>query len=550
MKSRFVLLMLVLIEAQLCVTKKNYISKCSFENNDQHVNQECEDSDKYIEKSDLSCCIVGCYYKSTNYTPTSVKSLKFLNCKVSQLGIDIFGKYSLIELNLSNMDLQTLQPKDFHRATQLQKLDVSHNSLTKLPAELFINASKLKQVDFSNNQIDYIDEEAFRTSSDDVSSNIETINLSHNQIRSIGNQTFVNLSALIEVNLEDNLIETLDTEVFSENQNLKRVRFDGNKLKEFICSGHFVIYDLNVSFNRIERFNASCIVINALRINIEKYENQDVPEITGQGGPLNTGNWKLTEDDLSKMKSLNVSNSQIDDIHGIIGRLSEPLTTLDVSSNILGTVSVYAFARLENLDILVLRNTSLSTIQYGLFHHQKKLRLLDISYNNLKKIQFEAFGRYLVNLQSLFLDGNNLTEIDGLRKKAFPTVHILGISNNNFSCKYLVNFLEQWDGVELIKDELSNQNHVERIACDKHFIDHGVQGEIPTTSTATTLNNMIESTNIEPKVQKSDLHEPSLSAIRQLLIFACVILSVIFIICCKTFRFHVVKNKIDANGQR
>lgn len=304
MKSRFVLLMLVLIEAHLGVTKRNYLSKCSHENNDQHVNYECGDSDKFIEKSDLSCCILGCHYPSRNYTPTSsVKSLKFLNCTVQQLGIDIFGKYSLTELNLSNMDLQTLQPKDFHQATQLQKLDVSHNSLTKLTAGLLINASKLKQLNFSNNQIDYIDEEAFRTSSsDDVSSNIETINLSHNQIHSIGNQTFVNLSALIEVNLEDNLIETLDTEVFSKNPNLKRVRLDGNKLKEFICSGHFVIYDLNVSFNRIERFNASCIVIyESLRINIEKYENQESAEIAGKDGPLNAGNWKLTEDDLSKM---------------------------------------------------------------------------------------------------------------------------------------------------------------------------------------------------------------------------------------------------------
>lgn len=127
--------------------------------------------------------------------------------------------------------------------------------------------------------------------------------------------------------------------------------------------------------------------------------------------------------------------------------------------------------------------------------------------------------------------------------------------------------------VELIKDELSNQNHVERIACDKHFIDHVVQGDIPTTSMSTTLKtietttivvdhdivqgeigeipttattststattlNMIETTTIAPTVQKSDLHEPSLSAIRQLLIFACVILSVIFII-------FVVKHSIS-----
>lgn len=514
-KLNFVFLILILIEElQFGAAKKNYISKCYFENGDRHVNYECEDSDEFIENSDLSCCTLGCYYEIyENYTPKSV-SLKFNNCKVSQLGIDIFGTYSLIELNLSNMDLETLQPKDFHLATELQTLDASHNFLTKLPAGLFINASKLKRVDFSNNRIDYIDKETFRTSSDDdISSNIETINLSHNKITSIGNQPFANLSALIELNLEHNLIETLDTAVFTENPNLQWVRFDGNKLKEFICSGYFIIYEINLSFNCFEKFNASCITEanESLQINVAKYGNQEFPLITGQDGLSNTG--KFTNDDLSETKLLNVSNSQIDNIHGIIGRLSEPLTVLDVSGNILQTLSVDTFARLINLETLVLRNTKLTTIQYGLFHHQKQLRWLDISYNNLKKIQFETFGRNLGNLESLFLDGNNLNEIDGLRKKIFPKVHVLGISNNNFSCKYLVNFLEQWDGVELIKDELSNRSHVERITCDEHFIDHIVQGGITTASTSSTLK----------------MDEPSLVGIWQLLILACAILCVILI---------------------
>lgn len=268
------------------------------------------------------------------------------------------------------------------------------------------------------------------------------------------------------------------------------------------------------------------------------------------------------------MKTLNISNNQIAGIHGIIDRLGDPLISLDVSSNILGTLGINTFAKLINLEVLVLRNTSLTTIQFGLFHHQEKLQLLDISYNNLKKIQFKVFSRNLINLESFFVDGNNLTNVDGLQKQFFSKVRVLGISNNNFTCEYLVDFLAKWEGVELVKDEWSNQSHVEMIACDKQFISHFVQGEtatiptstIPTpttsisstpasttTTSATTSSNSPTSksptsksptsnsptsnppTNKTQSQQRNDVHEQYLSNIFIVLIIACVLLSLICI---------------------
>lgn len=271
MKFKLVLFLLISIDVQFGLTKWNFISKCSFEKDLTHVNYECEDSDKCVEKSDLSCRTLGCGFVDTKVTPKeSVVTLKFFNCKVSQLGIRIFETYPLVGLDLSSMDLEILNPSDFHSATQLRTLNASHNRLTEISTEIFINAPKLVQVDLSYNRIDNIVFDQLFNSTD-----VEIIDFSHNQIRSIENRTFANFLALIELNFEHNLIETIDTDAFAENENLKRVRLDGNRLTEFTCSRHFIIFELNMSHNRLRKFNGNCFVHDSLQINVAKDENQE-----------------------------------------------------------------------------------------------------------------------------------------------------------------------------------------------------------------------------------------------------------------------------------
>lgn len=522
MNFGFVLFLIISLKFQFSVTKWNNLSKCAFWNNWTHVTYECENSNRYVNKTDLSCCQLNCVIFTTNTRPRTLKSINFKNCQVSQLGIAIFGKDRFIDVDFSNMKLELLQAKDFRSATQLQKLNASHNNLNAIPSEIFTNTPKLTHVDFSYNNIHHIDAHSFGK----ISDKIEIIDLSHNQISSMDNRTFANLTAIIDINLENNLIETIDESIFKTNRNLTIVRLGGNKFKVFNCTGPLIIYELNLSDNRLKSFDVSCVVIfDGLELNMMKYENDEFPILSRGDVRLDEGTWCFDEDQLSEMSSLNISNNQIAGIFGIIDRLGEPLISLDVTGNFLGTLSVKIFAKFINLEELVLRNTSLTNIQYGLFHHQKKLRFLDISYNYLKRIQFEAFSRSLARIELFYLDGNNLTEIDDLTPENFPNITTLGISDNNFTCEYLVNFLSKWDGIELIKDELSNQSHVERIACDKQFIDHFVRGETTTPSTTIRQNETISA-----GTQIYELHEQYLYDIHTLLIFTSVILSIICIV--------------------
>lgn len=141
------------------------------------------------------------------------------------------------------------------------------------------------------------------------------------------------------------------------------------------------------------------------------------------------------------------------------------------------------------MENLLLRSTNLSNINFGTFFRQKELKVLDISYNNLNKINFDVFLPYLKNLETLYIDGNNLTEIEGLTNTLFPQLSALGISNNNFNCTYLAKLLRtlKWEELALSVDpDLVDSTHVNGIAC-KHLTNETID-----TRNTITYNRIID----------------------------------------------------------
>lgn len=129
--------------------------------------------------------------------------------------------------------------------------------------------------------------------------------------------------------------------------------------------------------------------------------------------------------------------------------------------------------------MLLLNGTSLANIPYGVFHHQRNLSYLDISFNNLKKINFDSFWRDFPMLETFFVNGNSLTEVNGLSKGDFPNVRFLGITKNNFTCKYLSEYLRQWTGITLEHDDellLLHKSHIDKIVCNEDIQDHNIPG--------------------------------------------------------------------------
>lgn len=97
--------------------------------------------------------------------------------------------------------------------------------------------------------------------------------------------------------------------------------------------------------------------------------------------------------------------------------------------------------------------------------------MLDISYNNLRSINFETFLPYLKHLSELYLDGNGLTVLDGLSNQTFPELRTVGLSRNRFRCPYILKIIMSFDldKIELTVDSNDtsiDKTHVNGIACE------------------------------------------------------------------------------------
>lgn len=133
---------------------------------------------------------------------------------------------------------------------------------------------------------------------------------------------------------------------------------------------------------------------------------------------------------------------------------NQQLKYIDFSCNSIGNLNADTLAHLTNLEYLDLRRTNLSKIALKTFSFQHKLMYLDLSENNLKILDFDMFLPNLRFLQSLRLNGNQLTELNGFDNRLFPQLTLLDIKNNRFSCSYLKQFMKtiNWEKIEIALD--------------------------------------------------------------------------------------------------
>lgn len=71
-------------------------------------------------------------------------------------------------------------------------------------------------------------------------------------------------------------------------------------------------------------------------------------------------------------------------------------------------------------------------------------------------------------METLYVDGNNLNNLDGLSQAYFPELQSLGISDNkfNFTCDYFSLFMKSWRHLRLVRNTPITPYHVDGIDCN------------------------------------------------------------------------------------
>lgn len=235
--------------------------------------------------------------------------------------------------------------------------------------------------------------------------------------------------------------------------------------------------------NHLQTFNTTCVKTKEqLKIFFEKNKLRNITlsaNINQIHAFDNEIEWIYIGSELGNMNVFNISKNRIKALSAIIKFLDSSLNSLDVSNNFIGKLNINTFAKFNRLKYLSLRNTSLSNIEYGTFHNQQDLLTLYISYNNLEKIDFDILQWSFNSLETIYLNGNLLDNLDNLNKHNFPLLKYSSVDQNNFNCSYLSKILQLWKNQQimmicnpnLIVGAQKNYTHINGINCYHNSAD-------------------------------------------------------------------------------
>ena len=146
------------------------------------------------------------------------------------------------ELSLFNFELTNLE--------KLKTLYINNNNISKITDNnVFSSLSQLETLNLSHNQLSIIDNTLFSSLS-----NLKNLNLSHNQLSIIDNTLFSSLSELEELDLSHNQLSIIDNTIFSSLLQLETLNLSHNQLSIIYKNGFsslFNLINLNLSDNQL-----------------------------------------------------------------------------------------------------------------------------------------------------------------------------------------------------------------------------------------------------------------------------------------------------------
>ncbi|KAE9551869.1 hypothetical protein FO519_004918 [Halicephalobus sp. NKZ332] len=339
------------------------------------------------------------------------KSLWFIDLKHNLL--QHIPYLALKELNnLKTLDLESnnITHITAHKEVKFEKemtLLLSNNKIHFLPSGAFDSFTQFTKLDLSYNQISKIDEQAFRSIT-----KLEEINLSYNNIAHIPVRTFDNQeNSLKKLNLEENDLHSLPTGLKSLSV-LEVLNLNSNKLTDLQNDAMYKfkrnLTELLVAFNRLTEIPYDVLegMDQLKHLDLSKNRIKDLDDIAFGSLP-NLVRLNLAGNFLRKITNNHIFNSL------------RALAYLDLSYNRLKILGKTAFEKLTGLESLFLQSNSLVEFPRAALSGLDKLRYLLLDHNHIKTIPNFAV-QWLTHLERLSLSRNHIQSIGEKTFRAAP----------------------------------------------------------------------------------------------------------------------------------
>ncbi|CAG9562587.1 unnamed protein product [Danaus chrysippus] len=372
---------------------------------------------------------------------SSLRSLEVLNIQnnlINEIGDRAFvGLNSLKILNLSGNKLVAVPPELFQSSRVIREISLANNSLSVIAPGLLEGLDQLEKLDLSRNRLtnDWVNRDTF-------SGLIRLIilNLSYNSLARLDPISFQDLNNLQVLNLDNNEIKLISNGAFAELKNLHQLSISDNKIKilnENIFSNLFVLSQLYLDNNEISSIHDNCfenitylqdLGLNGNNLNVIPSSIKRLRFLKS----LDIGKNNITKisntsfEGLEELYGLRLVDNYITSIPKDTFSSLPSLQVLNLASNKIETIEQNAFVSNPTLKAIRLDGNKLTDIR-GVFNKLNTLGWLNISDNKLIYFDYSYMPE---SLEWLDIHMNNITKLDN-EQNVQQNIRMLDISYNS-----------------------------------------------------------------------------------------------------------------------
>ncbi|XP_068951794.1 toll-like receptor 3 isoform X1 [Petaurus breviceps papuanus] len=381
----------------------------------------------------------------------SIRNLYGLSLNNVQLGLELTEKLclqlsgtSIQTLSLSNIQLTKISNVTFRglNQTNLTRLDLSHNGLLAIANDSFVWLSHMEWLGLEYNSIGHLYSRSFYGLSKLKYLNLKrTFTKPKNAMFSlvkIDDFSFQWLKCLEYLNIEDNSLSGITTHMFTGLTSLKYITLSSSFANlqtltnaTFSSLAHSPLLTLNLTRNKISHIESGAFSWLGHLEVLDLGLNEISQELTGQ-------EWKGLENIVEIYLSYNKYLTLTSDSFASVPSLKRLMLRRVACKQL--DVSPSPFHSLRNLTILDLSNNNIANINDEMLKGLDRLEILDLQHNNLARLWKHAnpggpvlFLKGLSHLHILNLESNGFDEIPVDVFKGLSQLRVIDLGLNNLN---------------------------------------------------------------------------------------------------------------------